>query len=192
MIPEEKFNADFGPIVSFYAFHVKKKSIPISLNDIGMFGVNLEAKKHIKDIEQIDMNAIVPNAIYFSSSKKKHNVKNLMWYIRCSAHHPENIEIVNINGVEYPGYAIDKINANFKSSDAFQAKMTSGRYLNVQPLKKEYMKSTCICIRSHGKGSYPTTGLNISSLCFIPSPSSIEAYSKTPPTCHCPISLRTT
>lgn len=101
MIPEEKFNADFGPIVSFYAFHVKKKSILISLNDIGMFGVNLEAKKHIKDIEQIDMNAIVPNAIYFSSSKKKHNVKNLMWYIRCSAHHPENIEIVNINGVEY-------------------------------------------------------------------------------------------
>lgn len=100
MIPEEKFNADFGPIVSFYAFHIKKKSIPISLNDIGMFGVNIEAKKNIKDIEQIDMNAVVPNVIFFSSSKKKYNVKNLMWNIRCLAHHPENIEIVNINGVK--------------------------------------------------------------------------------------------
>lgn len=101
LIPEEKYIADFEPFIRFYAYHVKKKKIAIPLIDIGALGVNLEPKKQRKDIAIIDLNALLPNNIYFSSSKKKENVKNLMWYIRCLAHHPENIEIVVLNGVEH-------------------------------------------------------------------------------------------
>lgn len=101
LIPETKFIADFEPFIRFYAYHVKKKKITIPLIDINKHGINLEAKKQRKDIAIIDLNALQPNAIYFSSSKKKNNVKNLMWYIRCLAHHPENIEFVVLNGVEH-------------------------------------------------------------------------------------------
>ena len=101
LIPEEKFVADFEPFIKFYAYHVRNKTIAIPLIDIGALGVNLEAKKQRKDIATIDLNALQPNNIYFSSSKKKENVKNLMWCIRClAAHHPENVEIVVLNGAE--------------------------------------------------------------------------------------------
>lgn len=101
LIPENDYEKDFGFIVGFYAYHVKNKDIAVSLSDISNLGVNIEAKKKKKEIELIDINMLSTNVIYFSSTEKKKNVKNLMWCIRCLAHHPENIEIVNQNGTAF-------------------------------------------------------------------------------------------
>lgn len=100
-ILENEYEKDFKPIVGFYSFHVKSKNITIKLKNIAHLGVTIEARKQEKDIALIDINTFSTNVIYFSSSKKSKNVKNLMWYIRCLAHHPENIEKVTLNGIEY-------------------------------------------------------------------------------------------
>ncbi len=90
LIPEELFEKDFKKFTGFYDYHVKNKVIPLSLNEIQGLGVNLKIKTPI-DIQQLTDNLLTINTIYFSSSKKKENVKNLMWTIRCLTAHPENI-----------------------------------------------------------------------------------------------------
>ena len=91
LIPEEKYNTDFQPVTGFYEYHVKNKTISVSLSEIQGFGVNLQVAKQ-GELDELDINTLPINTIRFSSSKKKKNVKNLMWYIRCLACHPENID----------------------------------------------------------------------------------------------------
>ena len=90
LIPEEKYNTDFQPFTGFYEYHVKGKRISVELLDIQNFGVNLRIAKR-EELGKLDIKTIPLNTIVFSSSKKKNNVKNLMWYIRCLPCHPENI-----------------------------------------------------------------------------------------------------
>lgn len=78
LVPEESFKSDFVPLSGFYNYHVKGKDISIKLDDIQGFGVVLEPKKR-KEIAHVNENALVTNTIMFSSSKKKYNVKNLLW-----------------------------------------------------------------------------------------------------------------
>ena len=99
LIPENKFKSDFAPLVGFYDYHIKKKSIPIKLNYIQDMGVRLKVIKKRCDFAEIDEEEISVNTIIFSSSKKKNNVKNLFWNLRCIVAHPENIEEVKINDV---------------------------------------------------------------------------------------------
>lgn len=113
LIPEKQFTKDFEPIISFYAYHVKNKIIKIPLNDLSILGLSLNVKK-LNEIASIDMNTLQPNVIFFSSSSKKKNVKNLMWYIRCLSHHPENVEIIVLNGVEYYKFHCTKKNNKTK------------------------------------------------------------------------------
>lgn len=101
LILENEYEKDFKPIVGFYSYHVKGRNIVVKLKDIDCLGVAIEARKQEKDIALIDINTLSTNVLYFSSSKKNRNVKNLMWYIRCLVHHPENIEKVTLNGKEY-------------------------------------------------------------------------------------------
>lgn len=100
LISEENYNSDFAPLSGFYNYHVKGKDISVSLDEIQGFGVTLEPKKR-QEIANVNSNSLVINTILFSSSKKKNNVKNLIWTIRCLVAHPENIEEKSINGVKY-------------------------------------------------------------------------------------------
>lgn len=90
LIPEKKYNADFQPFTGFYEYHVKGRKISVKLFDIQDFGVNLIVAKR-KELSELDVKSIPLDTIMFSSSEKKNNVKNLMWYIRCLPCHPENI-----------------------------------------------------------------------------------------------------
>ena len=96
LIPEEKYLSDFSPLAGFYDYHIKSKGVEIPLEIIQGLGVNLIPKRQ-NDVAKIQDNDINVNTIVFSSSKKKHNVKNLAWCIRCLVSHPENIEIVNVD-----------------------------------------------------------------------------------------------
>lgn len=100
LIPEENYKSDFAPLSGFYNYHVKGKDISVSLDEIQGFGVTLEPKKR-QEIANVNVNSLMTNTIIFSSSKKKYNVKNLIWTIRCLVAHPENIEEKSINGVKY-------------------------------------------------------------------------------------------
>ena len=100
MISEKKFNEDFAPIVGFYNYHIRNKKINIKLSDLQQFGVQLKPEK-ISNIEDITEEEIPLNTILFSSSKKNNNVKNLMWAIRCVAHHPENVCIIRKKNHNY-------------------------------------------------------------------------------------------
>ena len=99
LIPEEKFKSDFAPLSGFYNYHIKGKDISVSLDEIQGFGVSLEAHKQ-KDIANITENSLSVNTIKFSSTKKKYNVKNLTWTIRCLVAHPENIIEKEVNGIK--------------------------------------------------------------------------------------------
>ena len=96
-LSEEEYENDFKPLAGFYTYHVEKKNISITLKEVENNGVILETKKKVADIAPISLKMLSPNIIYFSSSEKKKNVKNLMWGIRCSAHHPENVSVVHVN-----------------------------------------------------------------------------------------------
>ena len=99
LIPEERFKQDFAPLSGFYDYHVKGKNIAVALNEIQGFGVSLDPKKRGK-IANVNSDSLEVNSIYFSSSKKKDNVKNLMWTIRCLVAHPENISEKIVNDVK--------------------------------------------------------------------------------------------
>jgi len=90
LIPEEKYDTDFQPFTGFYEYHVKGRTIPVKLLDIQGFGVDLKVAKR-DELENLDVKSMPLNTIMYSSSRKKNNVKNLMWYIRCLPCHPENI-----------------------------------------------------------------------------------------------------
>ena len=92
LIPEEMYNKDFQPFTGFFEYHAKNRTVPVSLSEIQEFGVKLEVVNR-EVLNKLD--TIPINTIKFSSSKKKRNVNNLMWYFRCLPCHPENINISN-------------------------------------------------------------------------------------------------
>ena len=99
LIPEERFKQDFAPLSGFYDYHVKGKIIDVALNEIQGFGVSLVPKQR-EEIAKLNSDSLSVNSIFFSSSKKKNNVKNLMWTIRCLVAHPENISEKIVNDVK--------------------------------------------------------------------------------------------
>lgn len=100
LISEEKYNKDFVYLLSFWNYHVKNKQLPISLDEIQAYGVYLEVKKR-NDLARLDFSAVPKNTIFFSSSKKACNVKNLTWTMRCMAAHPENIKEIKRDNNKY-------------------------------------------------------------------------------------------
>lgn len=111
LISEEKYNADFAPLSGFYKYHVEGKSISVKLDDVQGFGVRLEPKKR-KELANGKTDPFIVNTIKFSSSKKKNNVKNLMWTIRCLVAHPENISEKTVNGVKCYSICCSTIDKN--------------------------------------------------------------------------------
>ena len=99
LIAEEKFKSDFAPLAGFYDYHIKGKKISVDLADIQEYGIALTPQT-LKDIASIDDDAISVNTINFSSTKKKQNVKNLAWAIRCLISHPENIKEKEVKGTK--------------------------------------------------------------------------------------------
>lgn len=100
LIPEEKYKSDFEPFTGFYDYHIKDKCVSMNLDMVKNFGVSLIPCKYT-NIKTLDINSVPVNTIMFSSSKKKNNIKNLMWYIRCLHCHPENIREVQIGTTIY-------------------------------------------------------------------------------------------
>ena len=110
LIPERLFEKDFKEFTGFYDYHVKKQKISLALNDIQGFGVELKVTKP-DEIQKMVDNSLAINTIYFSSSKKKNNVKNLMWTIRCLTSHPENISELMFENIKcYKIYCTRKTN----------------------------------------------------------------------------------
>lgn len=97
LIPEETFKSDFAPLTVFYDYHIKKKQISVSLDEVQHMGVTLKPMKR-KEIANVDINDLEINTICFSSTKRKYYVKNLFWTLRCLVAHPENIRIKTVNG----------------------------------------------------------------------------------------------
>ena len=100
LISERAYNKDFSHLASFWAYYVKKRELPISLNEIQNFGVHIEVKNRI-DLGKMSFSKLPHNTIFFTSTRKKLNVKNLMWNIRCLVAHPENIREVKFEDKKF-------------------------------------------------------------------------------------------
>ena len=110
LIPEETFKSDFAPLTGFYDYHIKKKQILVSLDEVQNMGVTLKPMKR-KEIADVDSKDLAVNTICFSSIKRKRYVKNLFWTLRCLVAHPENIRIKTVNGKKcYSIYCTTKDN----------------------------------------------------------------------------------
>ena len=99
LIPEENFKSDFAPLSGFYDYHVKNKTISLSLDEVQGMGVLLKAMRR-SEMAELESEELDVNTICFSSSQRNKNVKNLFWTIRCLVAHPENIKEVEIGGVK--------------------------------------------------------------------------------------------
>lgn len=51
LIPEHKYHSDFAPLAGFYDYNIKKKLVPLRLNDIQNMGVHLETKRNRKKLK---------------------------------------------------------------------------------------------------------------------------------------------
>ncbi len=96
LIPEKTYKKDFLPYAGFFEYHIRKKNVPLKLSDAQGWGVQLEVKSK-QEVDGQDIKQLSVNSIIFTSTHRKENIRNLMWYIRCLPCHPDNIKTRKVN-----------------------------------------------------------------------------------------------
>ncbi len=113
-ITEKAFLRDFKPLSGFYDFHVRCKRIHLGIEDVQNFGVRVTPHSRT-EMQQLEWGMVQLNSIDFSSWRRSHNIKNLMWALRCLESHPENIKQTNINGTDF--YIIECFKKNHRTNE---------------------------------------------------------------------------